>query len=112
MRPVGIELDRLPPEEAIAEGSPYWNMLGQFVNLGLSPGTLSAMSRHEQSRMVPIIYEELGYGDSGSGISLAAGSLASLLSHYAENQALRVNKLYSEPHKTYLPSNIALTFSY
>lgn len=88
MRPVGIELDRLAPEEAIAEGSPYWNMLGQFAELGLSPSTLSVMSRDEQSRMVPIIYEELGYGDSGLGISLAAGSLASLLSHYAENQTM------------------------
>jgi acyl-CoA dehydrogenase len=88
MRPIGIELDKMSPEEVIAEGSPYWNMLGQFAELGLAPSALAEMSRDEQSRLIPLIYEELGYGDSGLGISIAAGSLASLLSHYVENQAM------------------------
>ena len=88
MRPIGIELDKLSPEEVIAEGSRYWEMLGQFAELGLKPSAFADMPRSDQARLIPIVYEELGYGDSGLGISLAAGSLASLVSHYAENQAM------------------------
>ena len=86
MRPVGIKLDKMSPEEVIAEGSPYWAMLAQFAELGLSPSTLAEMSREEQGRLLPIVYEELGWGDSGLAISLAASALASLMSHYYENQ--------------------------
>lgn len=88
MRPIGIELDKMSPEDVIAEGSPYWSMLGQFAELGLKPSAFAEVSRAEQSVLFPLIYEELGYGDSGLAISLAAGSLASLVSHTAGNQAM------------------------
>ena len=34
MRPVGVKLDRMTPEEAIAPGSPYWEARKKFVELG------------------------------------------------------------------------------
>lgn len=88
MRPVGIKLDEMSPEEVIAEDSPYWPMLGQFAELGLTPSVLAEMPREEQGRLIPIIYEELGYGDSGLAISLAAGSLASLMANHYQNQKM------------------------
>ena len=88
MRPIGIELDRLSPEEVIADGSAYWSVLTQFAELGLKPSAFADVPRNEQAVLFPIVYEELGYGDSGLAISLAAGSLASLISHYAENKAM------------------------
>ncbi|QCY09449.1 acyl-CoA dehydrogenase [Pseudomonas sp. MPC6] len=88
MRPTGIKLDELSPDEAIAADSPYWLMLGQFAELGLTPSVLAEMPREEQGRLIPIIYEELGYGDSGLAVSLAAGSLVSLMAHHYQNQAM------------------------
>ena len=88
MRPAGIQLDEMSPEEVIAEDSPYWQVLGQFAELGLTPSVLSEMSREEQGRLIPIVYEELGYGDSGLAITLAAGSLASLMAHHYQNQKM------------------------
>ena len=88
MRPIGIELDKLSPEEVIAEGSKYWEAIGTFAELGLKPSAFADVPRDEQARLFPIVYEELGYGDSGIAISLAAGSLASLIAHYADNKAM------------------------
>ncbi|BFM17906.1 acyl-CoA dehydrogenase family protein [Maricurvus nonylphenolicus] len=88
LRPVGQELDKMTPEEVIGENSPYWSMLGQFAELGLAPSALFEMTQKERSRLIPIIYEELGYGDSGLAISLGAGSLASLMAHRYGNQTL------------------------
>lgn len=88
MRPIGIKLDEMSPEAVIADSSPYWDMLGQFAELGLTPSVLAEMPREEQGRLIPIIYEELGYGDSGLAISLAAGSLASLMANHYQNDKM------------------------
>lgn len=88
MRPIGIELDKMTPEEVIAEGSPLYTMWEQFAELGLKPSAFADTPREEMAILFPLIYEELGYGDSGLGISLAAGSLASLIAHSAGNQAM------------------------
>ena len=88
MRPLGIKLDKLEPEEVIAEDSGFWDMLVKFSALGLSPSTFADMPLEEQGRLIPLVYEELGYGDSGLAITLASGSLASLVSHYAGNQKM------------------------
>ncbi len=88
MRPIGLQLDKMSPEEVVAEGSPFYDMWAQFAELGLKPSVFADYSREDQSVLFPLVYEELGYGDSGLGISLAAGALASLISHYAGNQAM------------------------
>ena len=88
MRPVGFELDSMTPDEVIAEGSPLWGALATFNDLGINPTTVSEMDRESQARLYPLVYEELGYGDSGIAISLAAGSLASLLAINYENKAM------------------------
>ena len=73
MRPIGAQLDKMTPEDVIAEGSPYYTYLQQMAQSGiLDLEAIGGMSGQEKARILPLIFEELGWGDSG----LAIGSLA------------------------------------
>ncbi|MDR2838456.1 MAG: acyl-CoA dehydrogenase [Azonexus sp.] len=69
MRPVGVALDRLSPEEVMAPASPYWAARRKFVELGFGVDELLAFAPAERARMMSILYEELGWGDAGLAIS-------------------------------------------
>jgi len=69
MRPIGVELDRMQPEDVIAEGSPFWDFHKQYKELGIGFEAFAAMSLEEFSVVFPIIFEELGRGDAGLAIS-------------------------------------------
>ncbi len=75
MRPIGIKLDRMPADERIAEGSPFWEFHEQFAALGIGIEALGAMTPEELSISFPVIYEELGYGDAGLAISAGVNLL-------------------------------------
>jgi acyl-CoA dehydrogenase len=80
LRPVGIKLDRMTPEEVIAAGSPYWEARRKFLGLGLSVEALLGLDPAERAKTMCILFEELGWGDSGLAISFGAGLLPSLMS--------------------------------
>ena len=79
MRPVGMALDKLSPEEVIASGSPYWHFREEVLKLGLSPAAMLEMQPEERGRLFPIIMEELGWGDAGLSIVIGACSLPPLM---------------------------------
>lgn len=76
MRPNGAILDRMTPEEVISEGSLYWATLQGYQALGFSLEAFAAIPPEEASDAKAMIYEELGWGDSGLAISIGAGGLA------------------------------------
>ena len=80
MRPVGIKLDRMTPEEAIAPGSPYWEVRRQFNELGFGVDMLLSLEPAERAKTMSILFEELGWGDAGLAISFGAGLLPALMS--------------------------------
>src|ERR1700752_1723315 len=80
MRPIGIKLDRMTPEEVIAPGSPYWQALRQFNELGFGVDSLLALAPAERAKTMCILFEELGWGDAGLAISFGAGMLPALMS--------------------------------
>lgn len=80
MRPIGAKLDKMSPEEAIAEDSPFWDFRQQYLDLGITLEVLGTMSPEEVSVLLPIVFEELGYGDAGLAISVAAGILPQYIS--------------------------------
>jgi acyl-CoA dehydrogenase len=71
MRPISIELDRMTPDEVIAEGSPFWEFMKKAYELGyhklLIPEPyglgLSPFQTH-------IVFEELGWGSFGLSVQL------------------------------------------
>lgn len=80
MRPIGQKLDRMSPEEVIAEDSPYWDFRRKYLDLGVRVETLMEMEPNEAALLFSILFEELGYGDSGLAISVGAGILPQWLS--------------------------------
>lgn len=75
MRPAGIALDRMTPEEAMAAGSPYWEARRKFVELGFGVESLLGFAPEERGLMMCLLFETLGWGDSGLAISMGAGML-------------------------------------
>ena len=88
MRPIGMQLDKMTPQEVIAEGSPFWDFRRQYLDLGITLEVLASMSEEEVSVLLPIVFEELGYGDAGLAISVAAGILPQYISAKFGNQFL------------------------
>lgn len=88
MRPIGRKLDRMTPEQIIADDSPYWEFRKKYLELGIELSALFEMPPLERSRLFCIIFEELGYGDGGLAISVGAGILPQYLSALFGNKFL------------------------
>ncbi|MBI2913508.1 MAG: acyl-CoA/acyl-ACP dehydrogenase, partial [Chloroflexi bacterium] len=72
LRPASVELDKLPPEEVIAEGSALWDVFRKAYELGyhafglpeaLGGVSMSPLSRHMHA-------EEMGWGSADFAIGL------------------------------------------
>ncbi len=69
VRPIGIQLDKMTPEEAVAPGSPVFDFIAKFETLGFGPEALAQTPPEQLSRLLPLIMEELCWGDVGLGLS-------------------------------------------
>lgn len=80
MRPAGILLDRMTPEEVIAPGSPYWDARDKFVKLGFGIADMLEQEPELRAKTMCILFEELGWGDAGLAISFGVTMLPALMS--------------------------------
>ena len=82
MRPIGQKLDKMTPEEVIAQGSPLHDYMDQMSQAGiLDMGALAEMTNEQKARVFPLIFEELGWGDSGLAIATLASSIPAFTAH-------------------------------
>jgi acyl-CoA dehydrogenase len=82
MRPIGQKLDVMTPEEVIAEGSPLHDYMAQMSQAGiLDLGAMAEMTNEQKARVFPLIFEELGWGDSGLAIATLASSIPAFTAH-------------------------------
>ncbi len=82
MRPIGEQLDKMTPEEVIAEGSPLWSYLEQIKNAGIVDlEAIMSMDPAQKARLLPLLFEELGWGDSGLAILSLATSFPAFAAH-------------------------------
>ncbi|MDP6344138.1 MAG: acyl-CoA dehydrogenase family protein [Alphaproteobacteria bacterium] len=90
MRPVGQKLDRLTAEEVIAEGSPLYDVHRQYRELGFAAMRTSTqdLSPAEAARIRSIVANEMGWGDSGLGISLGASLFPPMVAAMVGNPEL------------------------
>ncbi|WP_185962552.1 acyl-CoA dehydrogenase family protein [Thalassomonas sp. M1454] len=80
MRPIAEKLDKMDHEAAVAEDSPIWEFLDKLEQSGLVDlAAIAGMTNEEKSRIIPIIFEELAWGDSG----LAMGYIVSKFPAFA-----------------------------
>ena len=91
LRPVGQQLDKLSPEEVIADGSPLWDVHRQYRDLGLHAieSAESDMSPSEAAVASYIVEEELGWGDAGLACSLTVSTFPLVMAQMSGNQSLQ-----------------------
>lgn len=66
MRPTGKALDKLSAAEVIAAGSPLMDYLSAVRSSGLfDVAALTSLDAATQAAMLPVLAEELGWGDAG-----------------------------------------------
>ena len=88
LRPVGAELDRMSPEDAIAPGSPYYDVLAEAAQLGMAPSFFEELEPEVAVRLESIVGEELGWGDPGLAISIGVAGFPMMMARAAGNQEL------------------------
>ena len=82
MRPVGRKLDELhDPNQVIAADSPLWSLLSEFQGLGLTVEAIFGLPAEERGRIMSSAFEELGWGDGGLAICLAASTVPWIVMH-------------------------------
>ena len=80
MRPIAEKLDKMSAEEVIADGSPLYGYYEQIQQAGLMDiDAMAALSDEEKGRLLPLIFEELAWGDCG----LMLGSMVTSFPAYA-----------------------------
>jgi acyl-CoA dehydrogenase len=79
MRPAGIVLDRLTPEEVIGSNSPFWDVRRRFLDLGIGPSLMEGLPPDEIAGLQSIIWESLGYGDAGLAVAMGAALMPASL---------------------------------
>jgi alkylation response protein AidB-like acyl-CoA dehydrogenase len=88
MRPAGILIDKMDPEDAIAPGSIYWEVMKKAEGLGLSLIEMAGMDPTERARVLAIASEELAWGDLGLACSVLVNHFPVMYSLLAGNQAM------------------------
>jgi alkylation response protein AidB-like acyl-CoA dehydrogenase len=79
MRPLGQKLDRMSAAEVIAPESPFWEVHRQYNATGLFPSAIFQLPPEEIPVVIPMVFEELGWGDAGLAIFLTASMLPSYM---------------------------------
>jgi alkylation response protein AidB-like acyl-CoA dehydrogenase len=90
MRPTGIALDKLSPEEVIAKDSILWNAFEQYQALGLG-GAENGDDQGDlltQARLRYIVSEEMGWGDAGLAISFGVQGFPRMIAELSGNSEL------------------------
>ena len=88
LRPLGQELDKMTAEQVVAPGSPYYSLFSEAAKLGLDSGLLAQLPPDMAVRVESMIGEEMGWGDAGLAISLAAASFPLEMAKAVGNQEL------------------------
>jgi len=88
LRPIGRELDRMSPEDAIAPDSPYYTVLAKAAELGMDPSFFEELEPEVAVRLESIVGEELGWGDPGLAVSMSVAGFPMMMAQAAGNQEL------------------------
>lgn len=92
LRPYGKIVDRMTPDEVIADGSPFWDAHKQYHKLDLGLMEIgSDLTPLEKARLSYLVNEELGWGDCGLGWSLyGANCVQSMLKTFGRDDLTHI----------------------
>jgi len=90
LRPSAMELDAMTPEEAIAEGSVYWDVWREIKKIGLQkhgmPEHLGGVTLTPMQSC--IVWEELSWGSIDWAVAIGAGALPYVFAATIGNERL------------------------
>jgi len=115
MRPAGEKLDKLAdPKDVIAKGSPLWDVIRTYRELGIHrrgiPKALGGMQEDMDPLSNLLIGEEMGYADAGLTISLGACGMPFAYAALFPNPKLQeLARAYAEDTKGELVGCWAIT---
>jgi acyl-CoA dehydrogenase len=82
MRPLADELDKMPAGDVVREGSPVYDFFDEIRTSGLpNMATLAQRDVSFQTSMLPVLMEELGWGDAGLGMLAMARDFVKLAAY-------------------------------
>ncbi|OWJ64355.1 acyl-CoA dehydrogenase family protein [Inquilinus limosus] len=76
MRPTAARLDPMAAADVIGRGSPLWDYLARFDDLGINPSWLATLGPDRRKRILPLVFEELAYGDAGLAVAAFTAKMA------------------------------------
>src|SRR4029453_1307292 len=82
MRPIGERLDRMSPQRVIAPDSPLWQFLAESAQLGMTTESIFSLGCEERGRLMPLLFEEFGWGDAGLACMMGAAMAPWMILHY------------------------------
>lgn len=88
VRPAGVVLDRMSPEQVIAGDSPLWTVFAEFAKLGITPELMNSLEPMQAAKMYALFLEELCWGDPGLAVALGIAATPLRLAHHFDNQFL------------------------
>lgn len=88
MRPAGQKLDRMTAEEVTAADSPYWQVLMEFTQLGVTTEMLASLEPLQAAKLTHLLFEELAWGDAGLASSLGVALIPKRLALHFDNRFL------------------------
>ena len=88
MRPAGVELDHMTPEQVVAADSILWDVLEKAEGLGLSVLAMAELPPLERVKLFAVASEELAWGDPGLAGSILVNHFPVIYSMLAGNMAM------------------------
>lgn len=88
LRPAGVALDKLSPEEVVAPDSQLWQVLAQASELGLSVSAMMELEPLQRAKILSLASEELAWGDAGLAAVILVNQMPALYSLLAGNQEM------------------------
>lgn len=89
MRPLAEKLDKMTPEQIVAADSPVYEYFQKLNAAGLFDlETIMTMDGTQKSRIMPLIFEQLGWGDSGLSVLAAVASVPAMYAHFTGDPEL------------------------
>ncbi|MGF6233356.1 acyl-CoA dehydrogenase [Inquilinus ginsengisoli] len=88
MRPAAARLDPMAAADVVAPESPLWEYLTRFEELGINPAWLASLGPHRLKRMLPLVFEELAYGDAGLAVAAFTSKMPAAMAMATRNPEL------------------------
>ncbi len=89
MRPLAEKLDKMPREQVAAPDSPIYEFLQKLHESGIFDlATIMTMDGTQKARLMPLIFEQLGWGDAGLSVLASVTAVPAMFAYHSGDPEL------------------------